>query len=436
MTGLPLVLNSILPVKREEVSDLIIIPPAKDNDIAVVFDVFLRDALILKLIKSIFTYQPGVKLYIADQGVYEPVKMQLYDRLEKAGHKIVFCGFDAGISTSRNKAIKEVSEDFIFVCDGDNEFNDKTDLKLMKKIISNNDIDFLGMMEVFKGEVRHYENLLEIKDKKVIYTDISSEVATYPGDFTYCDMTMNVGLGKKQLFDKIQYDNRMKLAEHLDWFLQIKYKSSFKVAVTTKTRILNQDFKFDNSVYNQFRGRNKIFWKLYIDKWNLNYVNDWKIENVIEESPKKEKLVIISAPAPVIAPAIVLPVSIPEPDNKVTSELIEMSELLNPNQYFLVRDTCFLYLYHLPLKSPVYISMRFSEDIAKKIVRAGWIKKIDTEFIRNEISFIFTDDLVKGYKTGNALRGKNFAVPSPFVEHLHRVYGVNFEKTIKERCKI
>lgn len=270
--------ETILPISPDSIGTFHPIPPKKDNKIAIVFDNFLRDDLMFNLVKSIFIYSPGVKLYISDQSVFNPITDIMYNKLREAGHEIIYCGFDCGISVARNRAIKRVKEPYIFLSDCDLLFTKNTNLSKMIEILNNNnDIGFLSLYEYNQDKVNYYEIMFDKKDDVLNYAYITEQDEIRNNEFFYCDYCMNTGMIRKEFSNKVQYDEQMKLAEHLDYFMQIKYNSNWKVACATKISIRNQNIDIQNENYNQFRRRNKIYWKLYNKKWNLTLINKYNI---------------------------------------------------------------------------------------------------------------------------------------------------------------
>jgi len=285
-----IITETLYPIELHNIEKLHIINPSLNNDIAIVFDNFLRDGIMFNLIESIFKYAPGVKIYIADQSIYHPNTMILYNKLILKGHEVIFCGLDCGISVARNNAIKQVNEKYIFMCDCDNLFTRFTDLNILKNILEKNcNIGLVSLYEKEHNQINHYEINLERTGDLLIYNYISEHADCRNKEFFLCDYTMNMGLAKKELFDSVKYDEQMKLTEHLDFFMSIKYNTEWKVACATSVNIDNQDIILDNSSYNLFRARNKLFWKLYKTKWNLTKINNYDLETTQVTKPSIPK---------------------------------------------------------------------------------------------------------------------------------------------------
>lgn len=269
---LPILTETLLPISKQDIKDFI---PKKveEHSFVIMFDNFLRDKLTFELIKSIQIFYPTVKMYIAEQGVFNPIKDELYRKLEEAGHKIIYVGFDAGLSVCRNKLIENIEEPYVFYCDSDNLFIKETRIEELQTILeSNPELGLISCLEYKNDEPWHYEKNLTVSKGLVKYLDVSKSEDNY----FICDMTMNVGLLRKKMCDEVKWDNRMKVAEHLDYFLSIQ-KTNWKVGCCQIVFIKNQNYNFNNQDYKAYRGRNVDFWKLYREKWELTSIDGWPI---------------------------------------------------------------------------------------------------------------------------------------------------------------
>lgn len=418
--NLPLISETIIPINSQELEHLIIIPPKVNNQIAIVFDNFLRDQITFNLIKSIFQFCPGVKLYISDQSVFNPVTNELYTRLIQNGHCVIYCGFDCGISVAKNRAISIVTEPYIFTCDSDNIFTEKTNLESLIPILQNNDrLGYLNLLESRNGIKIEYEINLSLENKTIIYNN--AHINENPNELLFCDYTTNEGLFKKEIFQDVKFDEEMKLAEHLDFFMQLKYRSQWKVAYTALAAIDNQNIKIDNQDYQAYRNRNKIYWQLYFKKWNIDSILDLKktrywlnssedISIPIENNPIKIKLQKIDT---------VIDVNKIKP---LEEKLRNLSLFLTQNNidHYLLGDTCRRYVFNLPLKLPmdIGISKKYSLEEIMNATNFNIFKK-------NELNII--DYIPSQYKLGDKLGGIKYKIPFPVVKYLEKTFNKKYQ---------
>jgi len=421
-----LLADTLLPITDEQLSELKIVSPSRDNIIAVVFDNFLRDQAIFNLIQSIFLYQPGVKIYIAEQSVYHPNTQKLYDMMIEKGHEIIYCGFDCGISVARNTAIKKVNEPYIFVADSDNLFTKKTKLKKLINILEKNpELGFLSLYEYDDDKLNPYEINLVRKEDKLFYENISLDDEIRNNDFFYCDYTMNVGMSRKELFDEVVYDNEMKLAEHLDFFLQIKYNTKWKVGCATKISINNQNIPLKNELYDQYRCRNKMYWKLYINKWHLTEINKYIL------SAERYVTDIETKPIKIIE-NIISPVK--NTTDKV-NDLELFTDILEAHciDYYLIKDTCLQYVNHSPFSNDIYIAARLNPNVIIEL-RKKYKQISENIFTKNNIIFNVSPDVPKNSKEHYIIGKKKYKIPCPVLKYLIRLYGDDWNKVKDLTC--
>jgi hypothetical protein len=412
--NLPILTESPLPIDKKDVDDFYP-QTVKQHDFAIMFDNFLRDKITFELIKSIQTHYPTVKMYIGEQGVFNPIKDRLYKKLENAGHEIVYCGFDAGLSVCRNKMVEAIKEPYIFYCDSDNLFIEQTKIEMLQRILNNDEtIGLVSCYETNQTRINHYEKNLKIDNKNICYLEIPSEERDSNLNYFYCDMTQNVGLVRKDVFKTIKWDNRMKLAEHLDFFLLLKYKSSWKVACSTNVFINNQMYAFKNEKYNAYRNRNKEYWILYESKWKVDSINNWFILKECKSTPSNETVYV--------APIVINKGVVEEQELSLEQAIFNFWDEIEPYQRcsFLTKLSCLDVV-----KNKTFITKKLSISTKTEAIKKEIIS------IYNNKNRLFTLDInvepVRPLKSVK-IKHMNFNVPYPVVHYLT----VTFQKSFKE----
>src|SRR6185295_7148243 len=410
---MPVVTQSLLPIESNDFKDFKVIAPHKQNDVDIIIVNFLRDKLLFNLVKSIFQYYPGCKIYIAEQGVFNKSKEIFYSMLEGQGHEIIYCGFDAGISVCRNSAIERAKEPYICILDEDNLFLPETDIRKLKQILeSNPKIGLVGMAELFNGEINHYEVNLEIKNRKVFYNKAWPFIEGK--EFYYRDMMMNCFLARRELFNINIYDERLKLCEHLSSFLTIKYKTDYKCVWTT-IPIANQNIDIKNPLYDAYRKRNKTFWQYYKEIWNVDSLvgldgKQWDIE--IFKAPKKDKLPDKKE-------------QFQEPDSDILKKLFEFSNILENDNipFFLMDKTCLEYVKGISFSNPLYLGIKLPKDVYDKLTLNGYQYHFTTNsFTKDGIDIKILSEVPLRYKQYNKIEGRSFNIPVPVVSYLQRTF--------------
>lgn len=408
---MPILTHSICPLTSMDFKNLHVIPPDKNNDIAVCIVTFLRDKLLLKNIKSVLKYQPGVKIYIADQGIYDPLKDVLYKMLESEGHKIIYTGFDCGLSVSRNKLIESVKEPYLFLMDDDLEFLPETDLIKLKEYLEEfPNAGLVGCSMYVNGDIKHYEVDLEIIDNKVYYYDANKKPENKNKEIFFTDMVFNCFLSRKELFEKPIYNNYLKVAEHLDSFLTIKYKTQWNV-LASKVPIKNQNVNIHNPIYDKFRQRNIYFFQFYRDLWNIDTIVGMDKKpfyiKTYENQQSTKKVVHIT---PLI---------------NADEVLIEFTDILDEENvpYYLMKKTCLQYIKNYSILDPLYIAFKTSPTLIEKLKHKGYsYNSSRNTFIKGDFTIYQESGIPSKYKIYNEYKGKNFKVPFPVVTYLQNLY--------------
>lgn len=404
----PLLSETILPITQEELETFKPVPPKKNNNVAIIMSHFLRDKILLTTLNSIFEYQPGYKVYIADQGVYNENLEKLYKILKENGHEVVYAGYDAGISRCRNLLVNKSTEPYIYWQDDDDCFLADTDLSKTIKILEKNpEIGVVGLQAYVNGKIEHYEHFISIENRKINYIPAwnNSEKS-----ITYCDMVLNNSMARRDIFKEITWDERLKLAEHLDFFLQLKYKTNWKVAYTN-VFIKNQGIKIDDQNYKLFRGRNVYFWQYYIQKWDVDYIHNlefksnapWKIK-LFNKNTDENKSVENSE-------TISIDISPKSVENIQPRDITEiLKRLLNINcNFWLTNNSC--------LEAVLYNKLKNN-----KIEIGVKTEKEKNEILNSVKSKIPLEITVDGYTKTKSWKiyGLNLSVPCPVVAYLEK----------------
>jgi glycosyltransferase involved in cell wall biosynthesis len=260
----------IHPITEKDLKELKVESPSKERNIGVACSAFMRDRCTLIFVKSLMHFQPGVKLYIGDQGISNPMKERFYKMLTDAGHHVEYVGFDLGLGATRNVLIKKITESYVYIADDDCLLYPETDLEKAKKILqADPTLGICGLTEIVNGKPVNYSLNLEIKDRALYYY---AEYLKHPNDeLFYCDCVVNNFLAKREMFNDVGWDDFLKMAEHTSFFLHVKYHSKWKVA-SSRIPCYNQNPSMEGSIYGHFRGRNNEFFVYYGKTWNIDRI--------------------------------------------------------------------------------------------------------------------------------------------------------------------
>lgn len=233
--------------------------------IAIGIKTFLREKSLFKALDAIEKNFPfPYRLYIADDGKISDEKEYRYQRLENQGHLIIRggreIGFNSGISVGRNTIVKRSTEKHILIMDDDMAIVEGDAVKKMKDVLDGNENIGIcsGMLYSEAGGFQTCENYqkgldIEIDRGMLIRQPNEKEIQkAYNSLFLYAEQVSNFFLAKREVFDDIRWDDRIKVGwEHLDFFLQLK-KTNWKVAACLGTRVVHMNSENDPN-YNQQR---------------------------------------------------------------------------------------------------------------------------------------------------------------------------------------
>jgi hypothetical protein len=259
-------------------------------ELAIFFKSFIREYPLFMNVKSIQNNLKDVtwRLYIADDSPEITHKKQLfYDSLEKQGHKVLILPFNTGASKSRNLMLDALeNESFILRMDDDHEILPETNIRSMITLLES--IDHLGgcvglerqfgwgkgvfpgMIGVQQGFMKYRDGVLE-KDldhpKKFTYKEVNGIRYT---ELTY---TRNMILLKRNVFNYIKWDSRLKFAgEHEDFLLEFMCNTPYKMALTIdSTHGHHEDLPYEESMtsYRINRAANSSHRDLFNEKWQI-----------------------------------------------------------------------------------------------------------------------------------------------------------------------
>jgi len=223
------------------------------KEIIVIYTTFLRPSLVRKTLPSYLKYFNG-KILVLDQGRDEDNIEKIVKDLNDNRLLYYKLPFDCGLSYARNfgiKKIKELGEKYILLTADSIELIEpiKAD-KIISFLESNKNYIIVGL-ELKNRVFWHLD--MELK-KDGWYFDLPRRPKIiFEGiEFIPCDVVKNFFIGKIDLILDNLYDEKLKLAEHEDFFYRLKIKG-YKVFYTNylDAKYINDK----NPIYNNYRQR-------------------------------------------------------------------------------------------------------------------------------------------------------------------------------------
>lgn len=261
-------------------------------EIAIFIKTFMREKCLYECVSSIKKYGNNIsyKIYIADDGPISEEKEKFYSNLEDEGHIVKRLPHDIGASKSRNILLEISDEPYILRMDDDFCFCEETDIQSMKKILENNEkIGAVADLEkqigdgkgVISGEINRWQGDMKIEGGKLIkkYKPLKRFNFKKEDEIKYAkvDFSRNMILFKREIFNEIKWEEKLKVSgEHADLLLQIK-ESSFDLVFTINSIHLHRDdIKTESKEYNKHRNRKSDKFNVYQKKWGIEEIETRK----------------------------------------------------------------------------------------------------------------------------------------------------------------
>lgn len=212
---------------------------------------FLRDQKLLNAIRGILDTMPEVTIIVADCGNDSPEKQKVYNEITKDGHSVIHLPYDSGFGAMSNTIVEALDTEFLLIGSDDFSFSPssvRTGIEKMLNVLETTDVD------IASGRVRGpYEFDLEDLGDTIIEHRVNiSQPYLW---FHEVDLTVNYSLVKRRVFEKVRWDNDVKIGggEHGAFFVDAK-RAGFKTALVSGAQISEQEGQ-DSEEYNKYRRR-------------------------------------------------------------------------------------------------------------------------------------------------------------------------------------
>ena len=241
----------------------------KDVDFCVTY--FLRRNGLTRLLESINKYYPRADITIANQGDEE---------LDFEGCTIFKLPFDYGLSASRNYLVKNTEKPYMLILEDDFVFNDYTDIKLMKELLEmDKDVGVVGGRVKENGQDINFEQYFYKNGRTLEHVNDGNCYYKYR-NITYKETgsVLNFALFKREVFNDLMWDDRLKLADHTDFYLRMK-DTKWKVLHTPNV-IIDTKKDVNTPEYKELK-RREDFKKIMFDKHDIDkivYLNGYEMK--------------------------------------------------------------------------------------------------------------------------------------------------------------
>lgn len=179
---------------------------------------------------SIAEYYPNANVYVADQNdvldreYYKKLRNQLF----KAGYQkrisVEHLPYDCGLSFARNHLVKTTPNKYKLILDDDMVFTKETDIQKMVELLeAHPSAGIVGGRVQQLGSDLHFEFKLEIKGNTLHQIPDGNQYKTHNDiKFRKTGCVLNFALMRGDLFNHIEWDNNLKVTEHMDFYIRMK----------------------------------------------------------------------------------------------------------------------------------------------------------------------------------------------------------------------
>jgi hypothetical protein len=172
------------------------------------------------------------------------------------GGKYVELPFDCGICVGRNTLVELVETDYVLVGDDDFNYGPDSHLEIMLKL--NEIADIVGGRVRQGGIIRDYQGFMEHNGNQIVWRRLLLDSWKNYKTFRYkpCDLTFNFFICNKKIFEKVKWDEQIKVAfEHSEFFLSAK-EAGLKVIFTPHCIVDHKLLGLEKTLeYSQYRNR-------------------------------------------------------------------------------------------------------------------------------------------------------------------------------------
>jgi hypothetical protein len=225
--------------------------------IAVCITTFLRDEIIKKCLPSYDRF--NLKIYLIDQGNRANEKEKFYDIYRNKGHIIEYSDFDIGLSAARNIILSKIIEPLVIISEDDIELLSNP-YNLISYFDKDKNLGIIGGLPITQpsGKQERYNYELDFNNGILHYKKSQK-----------LDIVENFFIARRKLFDDVKYDDKLKICEHTDFFLQLKQLNKWNIIQTDDLK--GNHYPIRTSDYNKYRSRGE---------YEIQFKNKWGIKNV------------------------------------------------------------------------------------------------------------------------------------------------------------
>lgn len=237
------------------------------DNLDIVIKSFNRQHAIDRIVRSWNVKYPDLSLIIVDDSTID----MDFSGLLYSNHRIIKTPkCDMGISFGRNFGALHCKKEFILFLEDDFVLTEETNLEKMLKLFQIDDKVgiVIGTTNAFNRRTPYHGGLISIQNGicyKICNDGIFNSFNSIK--YKYCNLGVNFMIIKKAVLSDVSWDNNLKVAEHLDFYIQLK-KSGWKALFTPD--VIIEHHHYDTPDYSVYRfGMHAYYKELMWKKHNL-----------------------------------------------------------------------------------------------------------------------------------------------------------------------
>ena len=216
---------------------------------------FKRPEAVGRLINSIILQYPSAKILVVDDSgddINSPVK-KIFPQVSWITKPL-----NIGLSAGRNVLVDNTTTPYLFLMDDDYIFNKSVNIEEIYNKLIELDLDLLaGTVSDIRGNLsypRNYHGTFKIEDD-ILHVRKNHHDIEWDSDVMKVDFAMNLFLAKTETLKDIRWEEKLKLAEHLEWYL--RYSKKYKLGKFKLPKFnIYHDNSVGNSEYRKYRDNN------------------------------------------------------------------------------------------------------------------------------------------------------------------------------------
>lgn len=249
------------------------------NEVACLITTFERPRCCRRLIKSIREHY-DTRIYICDDSRNSRIKMvndprrAVYDSLPITNGWHL--NYDVGLSFKRNRLIDNTTEPYLLFLDDDFVFTEETRIERLRTVL-----DADPSIGLVSGSVEGaaYEGWFR-KRKRDLYFE-GPAIADDEVDgiqYGYADMVPNFFLARREMFEDVRWNDKRKLSEHLEFFLDL-WRTDWKVAFVPSVVVDHRPER--TKEYIKLRGRTEKHINATLKKYGIERFHKYNTGAVV-----------------------------------------------------------------------------------------------------------------------------------------------------------